>query len=117
MLPLGAACLHALYQITRRKVSTADAPLTSPVHTTLIGGLERFQLIETRNQAGSERTGNALVGSTVTPFGYTMPLWATLFGFVLFADLAQAWTVAGALVMVLHGLYILRRRQLRRGAG
>ncbi len=76
-VPLGAACLHALYRITTRKVSTA----------------------------------------AVTPFGDTMALWATRFGLVLSADLAPAWTVAGALVIVLGGLYVLRRERLRRGAG
>ena len=35
-------------------------------------------------------------------------MWATLFGFVLFADLSDAWTVVEALVIVLSGLYILR---------
>ena len=55
----------------------------------------------------------ATPAATVTPFSYTMLLWATLFGFVLFADLPDAWTVAGALVIVLSGLYIFRRELLR----
>ena len=52
--------------------------------------------------------------ATVTPFGYTTLLWVTLFGFVLFDDLPDAWTVVGALVIVSSGLYIFHREQKRR---
>ncbi len=73
-----------------------------------LGGAGHFAMIKAYQVAPA---------ATVTPFGTTMALWATLFGFVLFADLAQAWTVVGALVIVLSGLYILRRERLRRCAG
>ncbi len=36
-------------------------------------------------------------------------VWALLFGFLFFGDLPDAWTLAGAGVVVLAGLYVLRR--------
>ena len=38
-LPLAAAVLHALYQITTRKVSAVDSPMTSLVYTALVGAI------------------------------------------------------------------------------
>ncbi len=137
-LPFCAACLHALYQISTRKVSTVDPPITSLVYTALIGGLVTSAVAPffwTAPDAAGW-TLMALLGflggvghfalikafqaapvATVTPFGYTMLLWVTLFGFVLFDDIPDAWTLVGALVIVASGLYIFHREQQRRGGG
>ena len=45
----------------------------------------------------------------VAPFKYTSMVWAVLFGYLIFGDLPDAWTLAGAAVVVLAGLYILHR--------
>jgi drug/metabolite transporter (DMT)-like permease len=45
----------------------------------------------------------------VAPFKYTTMVWAVLFGYLFFGDLPDAWTLAGAGVVILAGLYILRR--------
>jgi drug/metabolite transporter (DMT)-like permease len=45
----------------------------------------------------------------VAPFKYTSMIWAVLFGYLFFGDLPDAWTLAGASVVVLAGLYILHR--------
>ncbi len=45
----------------------------------------------------------------VAPFKYTTMVWAVLFGYLFFGDLPDAWTIAGAAVVVLAGLYILHR--------
>ena len=50
----------------------------------------------------------------VAPFKYTSMVWAVLFGYLIFGDLPDAWTLAGAAVVVLAGLYILHR-ETRRG--
>ena len=38
-------------------------------------------------------------------------IWATLYGFILFAELPDMWTVAGAVIIVGSGLYIFHREQ------
>ena len=45
----------------------------------------------------------------VAPFEYSVMIWATGFGYVLFGELPDAWTLAGATVVVMSGLYILQR--------
>ena len=49
--------------------------------------------------------------SLLAPLGYSQLLWATIFGFVLFDDLPDGWTVVGASIIVLSGLYMWWREQ------
>ena len=49
--------------------------------------------------------------ATVTPFGYSNLIWAVLFGYLIFGDLPDGWTVSGALVIAGSGLYIAHREQ------
>ncbi len=55
----------------------------------------------------------AAAAATVTPFGYASVVWAVLFGFVFFGDLPDIWTVTGAAVITLSGLYIFQRERMR----
>ncbi len=59
---------------------------------------------------------SAIAGaSRVTPFMYSQILWMTLFGFVLFGDVPDGWTIAGGLVICSAGLYLMNReRQIMR---
>jgi len=49
----------------------------------------------------------------VAPFKYTSMVWAVLFGYLLFGDLPDIWTLAGGSVVILAGLYILHRETRR----
>lgn len=54
----------------------------------------------------------------VAPFKYSSLLWATLLGFLIFDELPDRWTIAGAAIIVLAGLYVFyREAQLGRGRG
>jgi drug/metabolite transporter (DMT)-like permease len=51
----------------------------------------------------------------VAPFKYSSLLWATLIGFFMFGELPDPWTIVGAVIIVLAGLYVLHREtQLKR---
>jgi len=52
----------------------------------------------------------------VAPFKYTTMVWAVLFGYLFFGELPDTWTLAGAGVVILAGLYILHR-ETRKGRG
>ena len=52
--------------------------------------------------------------SLVVPMDYTALLWATLFGWLVFATLPVASTWVGAPVIVASGLYIVWREHVRR---
>jgi drug/metabolite transporter (DMT)-like permease len=53
--------------------------------------------------------------SAVVPYQYSMIVWAVMFGIVVFGDVPQPATIAGAAIIVGAGLYIfLRERKLGR---
>ncbi len=52
--------------------------------------------------------------ATVTPFRYSRILFAIVIGFVVFAERPDIWTLLGALVIVVSGLYTLMRERFRR---
>src|SRR5882672_3172712 len=53
--------------------------------------------------------------SVVVPYQYSMIVWAVMFGYVVFGDVPQVATLAGAAIIIGAGLYIfLRERDLGR---
>jgi drug/metabolite transporter (DMT)-like permease len=53
----------------------------------------------------------------IQPFTYTSLIWATLFGWLLFGDVPDHWTILGAACIVAAGLYAAaRQRRLQRAA-
>jgi drug/metabolite transporter (DMT)-like permease len=54
--------------------------------------------------------------SVVVPYQYSMIVWAVMFGYLVFGDVPQMATIAGAATIIGAGLYIfLRERSLGRG--
>lgn len=51
--------------------------------------------------------------SVLAPFMYTQLVWAVGFGYVVFGDIPNRWTPAGAAVVVASGLYLLHRERVR----
>ena len=49
--------------------------------------------------------------SVVTPFQYTMIVWAVIFGYVMFGDIPDWQTIAGAAIIIGAGIYIFWREQ------
>jgi drug/metabolite transporter (DMT)-like permease len=47
--------------------------------------------------------------SVLAPFLYSQLVWVILLGYWVFGDLPNAWTLAGAAVVVASGLYLLHR--------
>jgi drug/metabolite transporter (DMT)-like permease len=50
----------------------------------------------------------------LSPFIYTQLVWAIALGYLVFADVPNGWTLAGAGIVVASGLYILHRETVRR---
>ena len=48
-------------------------------------------------------------GSVVAPFIYTNLLFTTIWGFVLFGNFPDFWTIVGALIIVAAGIYVWAR--------
>jgi drug/metabolite transporter (DMT)-like permease len=125
-LPLLGALLWAGYQILVRLCSRTDSPDTTLVWsafvafgaTTLIGpwqwrwpdatawglliaiallgALAHYALIKALDHAEA---------GAVQPYSYTLLVWAAVLGALVFGDIPDHWTLAGAAVIVLSGLY------------
>jgi S-adenosylmethionine uptake transporter len=58
--------------------------------------------------AGFARAPEAAV---VTPFHYTQMIWGILFGYLFFQDVPTAETIAGLIIIMLSGLFIIFRER------
>jgi len=132
---LGAACCNACYQLITRQLRGADEPRTTLLYTGLAGAvgtslavptvwtpiaigdwplfaslgvfgcLGHFTLIKAFQSAPA---------TVVAPFSYASLIWAIVFGYVVFGDLPDLWTLVGATIIATGGLYILHREQTRK---
>lgn len=57
------------------------------------------------------RATAAAEASLLQPFSYTLVLWATLLGFLVFGEYPDEWTLIGGAVIVLAGLYAMHRER------
>jgi drug/metabolite transporter (DMT)-like permease len=49
----------------------------------------------------------------LAPFEYTAMIWALVLGYAVFGEVPTVWVVAGALVVIAAGLFVIfRERQL-----
>jgi len=132
LIVLAAAFTHAIYQVFTRKLGTRDRPMTSLFYTGITGALvmtavapfywqpvaaSDWPLFVFTGVAGGIghlcliRAFRQAPASVVAPFSYSSLLWATAFGYLLFGDLPDAWTLSGAAMIIASGLYIFHREQ------
>jgi drug/metabolite transporter (DMT)-like permease len=52
--------------------------------------------------------------SAVAPFRYTLLIWMGIAGYVAFDEVPDRWALVGAALIVLSGLYAMRREAIRR---
>jgi drug/metabolite transporter (DMT)-like permease len=130
----GSFCFSVLMLITRSLRSTPDLVMASSqfAGTFLLGlalapfgwvtptasSLALFALagiISVTALFCVNRSLKLAPASVVVPYQYTMIVWAVTFGFIVFGDVPQPATVAGAAIIIGAGLYIfLRERKLGR---
>jgi len=138
LIALAAAAMFATYNILTRLVSRSDRFETSLLYLAWVGaiGTTPFGLAAWRAPdaaawvmmgllAVSGIVGHLLFikaleltpASLLQPLNYSLLVWATLIGFVVFGELPDAWTVIGAAVIVGSGLYAMFRERVRKGEG
>ncbi|MEM8730760.1 MAG: DMT family transporter [Pseudomonadota bacterium] len=134
-----AAFLFSVRQILSRWLSNADSVLTTVAYTSITSGLalsialpfvwttperlDTWALIV--GVALTAAAGEILVitalsiaeVSALAPVHYSLILWGTLYGYMIFGHLPDLWTVFGCIIIVASGLYAINRERLRqRGA-
>jgi drug/metabolite transporter (DMT)-like permease len=131
LFPLATAFLFALYQLLTRLVSRGDGPVVTLAWTVAVGlvlttpllppywrpvdgvdwpllglsgvlfGLGQFLLIRAFAMAPA---------AVLAPFTYAQIVAAVAFGVAVFGDVPDLWTTAGTALVILAGVYVLRRQ-------
>ena len=131
LIPFCGAFFLGFYQILTRKVSEYDSNETSLFYTGVIGLIIMFFLSifywQSINLLSVVLLGSGGVffslgiyfqilalsnarASIIQPFHYTLIFWAILFGYILYNDIPDIFTICGALIIVASGIYVLMRR-------
>ncbi len=134
---VASAFCWALALIITRKISSSDPPQTTVLWSASIGTIVLtlvlpFQAVwPTPRQFGLSLVlgilasgGQWLVilahriapASLLAPFFYGQLLWVTVLGFLVFRNLPDTFTLAGAAIIVGSGLYTAHRERVRRSA-
>ena len=129
LLPLMAAFFLGLYQVVTRKVSENDSTETSLFYTSLIGFIVMSILAFVYWQPLTLNSYFLFTGigiffsmgiyfqiialskaraSIIQPFHYTLIFWAIILGYLVYDDLPDIPTIAGALIIAASGIYVLR---------
>ncbi len=128
-----AAAFFAIRQIISRWLSDTDQTATTIVYTALVGStvltIPLLFVWETPNSheikvliaiaflagLGEVCVIKALevaMAVVVAPIQYSMMIWGTFYGFLLFDQLPDLWTLVGAIVIIASGIYTLRREYI-----
>ncbi|MBS0519432.1 MAG: DMT family transporter [Proteobacteria bacterium] len=137
LIPVAGAILWGSYQILVRLCARSDTPQTTLVWSAfaafiatsfvgpwqwqwpdarswgllsamaLLGALAHYALIRALDYAEA---------SAVQPYSYTLLVWVTVLGVLVFGDFPDGWTIAGAAVIVASGLYSWQRDLARSNA-
>ncbi len=130
-LVLLAAIFFAIRQLTSRWLSGVDPIITTVCYTAIVAFsiLSVFQpfvwvtpssakiLLLVVVMAASSAAGEILIiraldiahSVVLAPLHYTLIIWGTFYGFVVFGDLPDQWTLVGCGIIVVSGLYTIYR--------
>lgn len=130
-LTVVAASFFALRQVLSRSLSGADPVITTVAYTSITStAVATLALPFVWNTPDSLHLWLVIVGLAVTaavgevlviraldiaqavvlaPIHYSMILWGTFYGYVVFSDLPDRWTLIGCAIIVASGLYTLHR--------
>lgn len=134
LFTLGATFGYALFTIATRYLAAFDPPAVTQTYTPLVGvlimapfGLMSWQMPEhwwiwllfaTLGFWGGLGHWLIILAHRLAPAGILAPyiylglVWMSAFGFIVFGDVPSWWTIAGATIVILAGLYLLARERI-----
>ena len=134
ILPIAAAILYTAYNLATRFVGNDESPWTSLFYSAFLGAAcYSFYIVFHWNPMSDYAILLALVigllatighlllikslslgeASLVAPFTYTSLLFSTIWGLILFNKFPDFWTIVGALVIILAGIYVWALGQVK----
>ncbi len=132
ILSIGASICGSIYNLATRKVGGHDSAETSVFYAGLFGALgsattlpwtwvmpHGLQWLFLLGMGMAGAGGHYLLtqahrlapASLLAPFIYTQIIWMTLSGYLFFGDVPDHWTVIGASIVVLSGLFVFARER------
>ena len=130
ILPLGAAIFYSTYSLATRFVGTDESPWTSLFYSAIFGAIcySIYIVFNWNPMSNNALLLTIIIGlfgtaghicliraltlgeaSLVAPFIYINLLFTTIWGFVLFGNFPDFWTIVGALIIVAAGIYVWAR--------
>ena len=130
ILPLGAAIFYSAYSLATRFVGADESPWTSLFYSAIFGAIcySIYIVFNWNPMSNNALLLTIIIGlfgtaghicliraltlgeaSLVAPFIYTNLLFTTIWGFVLFGNFPDFWTIVGALIIVAAGIYVWAR--------
>lgn len=125
-----AAFFFALRQIISRWLSDTDRTATTVVYTAFVGSavltvplpfvwetpgarelvvLSGIAVLAGVAEVCVIKALELAMAVVVAPLQYTLMVWGTFYGFVVFGQLPDVWTWAGTAIIIASGIYTLRR--------
>ncbi|MEX6502984.1 DMT family transporter [Pseudomonas zhanjiangensis] len=135
LIPLSAALSFAVYNLVTRRVSQTDGFTTNMLYMAVVGALasSAFGLPAWRDPAPEEWGLMGILSvsgiaahlllikalayapaAVLQPFNYSLLVFAMLIGLLVFGEFPDAWTLAGAALVVAGGLYAIGASPLRK---
>jgi drug/metabolite transporter (DMT)-like permease len=135
IVALSAAFLSAVMMITLRQLGRTERPVTTVFYfatlgCVLFGALLPFFWIRPTLAEAAGLAGVGIVGglaqltmtnayrhapaSALAPFGYVAIVWSALLGYLLWRQLPGPRVLAGAMIVIASGLFIIYREARRR---
>ncbi len=130
VLVVIAAFMFAIRQIISRALSDSDKTATTVIYTAFVGSAiltvplpfiwktpDPSQIMILTGVAVLAGIAEVCVikalemamAVVVAPVQYSLMIWGTMYGFLIFGQLPDRWTLIGAAIIIATGLYTLRR--------
>ncbi|MCB1418181.1 MAG: DMT family transporter [Notoacmeibacter sp.] len=134
LLVVVAAALFSARQILSRMLAAQDRTATTVAYTALTGSLlltlalpfvwawptNATQWLLFVSIAAMAAVAELMVikaleiaqAVAVAPMQYTMMIWGTFYGYLVFGQLPDFWTLVGAAVIIATGIYVINRERI-----
>ncbi len=134
ILVLVATSMWAIYQIMVRLCARHDSTETTSLWTAVVGlgatsvvGPMMWQwptgsqwgllcaiaLLGAIGHTGLIKSFSLAQPSSLQPYNYSLFVWAIVVGYLMFGDIPDRWTLAGAMIIIASGIYAWHRERVR----